>query len=60
MTEITAEAKKSKAYQTYTVSITAKVNKEEDIAYDPTMDLAKLQGKCREMCQRQLDLDGGK
>lgn len=55
--EISVEAKKSKNYQTYTVSLTATVNREEDIAYDPTMDIVRLQGKAREMVGRQLEAD---
>ena len=54
--EIYVEAKKSKNFQTYTVGMTAEVNK--DLTDDElTVRIAKIQARCRFMCTQQIALD---
>lgn len=53
---ITVEAKKSFAFQTYTVGFEIDVsdfNSEEDIGEY----IRKVQTKCRKLCQEQIDID---
>ena len=54
--EIYVEAKKSWAFQTYTVGITAEVGEGEDAM----SRIRQVQAECRKLAQEQIDVDKGK